>query len=110
MFFFEYLRKDSITKDIEGLLTHRNINPWTYFLETSPHQKVSSRKRKKTMKCAEFVEEPHEEATEKEAMERNDDIIQHEPLHDEVIHNNDLVNENIVVNKDLEQQQQPHQQ
>ena len=43
------------------------------------------------MKSSEFVEEPHKEATEKEAMERNDDIIQHEPLHDEVIHNNDYV-------------------
>ena len=62
------------------------------------------------MKSAEFVEEPHEEATEKEDMERNDDIVQPEPLHDEVIHNNDLVNENIEVNKDREQQQQPHQQ
>ena len=68
------------------------------------------------MKSAEFVEEPHEEATEKEDMERNDDIVQQEPLHDEVIHNNDLENENIEalfnreVNKDREQQQQPHHQ
>ena len=102
-----YLSKDAITKVIEGLLTHRNINPRTYFMKTSPHQKVPSRKRKKTMKSAEYVEEPREEATENEDMERNVDIVQQEPLHDEVLHNNNLVNENIEVNKDLEQ---PHHQ
>ena len=55
-----YLGKDDIKTVIESLLRYRQINPETYFLETAV-EKVT-RKRKKTKKSAEIVEEEPDEA------------------------------------------------
>ena len=115
-----YLKKDDIKIIIEALLTHRNIDPRTYFTEGAAQPKVTTKRRRKNPTSAETVDE---EAEDGQAVEENGDAgHQDQPVlapnvqNDEGGHHNNNAegnqnNNDAIENVEIEanQNQQPHQ-
>ena len=56
-----YMKKEDIKTVIEALLTHRNIDPKTYFTVSAQQPKVTNKRRKKTPISVETVDEEAED-------------------------------------------------
>ena len=115
-----YMKKEDMKIVIEALLTHRNIDPKTYYMENTQQRKVIKR-RKKNPTTPETVEDEAEEGP--AAVDDGDAGDHHQPadlapnLNNDVnAVENDNMNENVNNNAGLgniaienNQNQQPHQ-
>ena len=114
-----YLKKEDIKTVIEALLSHRNIDAKTFFVETAPQPRVTKKRKRKTPVSAETVgvdEEPEEgqEVDNGNAGDQNQPDLPPNVQNDAggqngnaVYENNDVNLENIEV--EANQNQQPHQ-
>ena len=119
--FLQALSEILVKTVIEALLTHRNIDPKTYFTESPPRPIVTKKRKRKTPISAETVNEEDEED---QAGDDSDAGIHDQPVlahnssqNDEGGHNNNAgamenINENNNANVEMEayqyqQQQQP---
>ena len=55
-----YMKKEDIKTVIESLLTHRNIDPKTFYLENTTQPKVTKKRRRKNPQSAETVDDEDE--------------------------------------------------